>query len=219
MSWDNLPAFKKTSGTPMVSASLRKDKKGEVKLYLFLSAFITEKLGDPETVDVQVGREEHLGLLRIVSGGETHKVANVMRGSKRVAVPWFEGLPKAAAGAEQCPIVEQGETDLVIRLPIAEWEIAISHAVIASKPSSKPVVVKSAAVPPPVAIKSAPDSSSVGPLDMADYLAKKGVKISRLAAGFFSIEGERVDANDVLLRINRMRKASGLPCLTLEQVK
>lgn len=217
MSWQTISPIQKTSGTPMVSASLAKNKHGQITLKLFLSAFVSDKLGTPETVIIQSGEGEHAGCVRIepilAEGGgmpeqpSVFKLTSVMRGSKRVQIPAFAGLPIDAASNLPCSILTETKDELIVRLPVAEWEIEISRRNTVPVKQPSPIIVPKTVAP--VSDK----------LDMLGYLRGKGAKVSKLAGDLWSYEGERVVAADILKIINQHRKKASLPPLTAEQVQ
>ena len=206
MSWETLPAFKKTTGKPLVSAQLRSDKAGAVRLVLFLSPFVADPLGPPDAVEVQVGREALAGQLRITAG-ETHKLSSSAHGQRRLTLPWFDGLPQRAAETQPVAILSQGDGALVLRLPVVEWEVEISRRGVVPAP-----VVR---VPAPPPIDPAQQAVKI---DMVEFLRPKGMKVSRLGGGWFMLDGERVHAREVLIEVNKFRKRGKAPELDIEGV-
>lgn len=129
MSWAALvPVIPvKSTGRPMVSARLTLTQKG-LTVSLFLSSFVVDKWSHPR-VDVEVGSGEHTGMLRVVPcEAGVYAVGKGPRGSARITLPAWEGLPSGTTSAEACGSIEDSAEVLVVRLPVAEWEIAVSRA-------------------------------------------------------------------------------------------
>ena len=223
MSWETLAPSRKTSGAPMVSAYLKKSKNGVINLVFSLSPFITDMLGDPETLDVDIGRGEHEGMMRLyVDGDGKHRVGKGMKGFRRLSLPHFDGLPTSAAMSEACPVIKQSGDELIVRLPIVEWEVAISRggqtlrkAPIKPDPSLPPVPASAAVAPAKFGILT----TRAGKFDMVKYLQSKSASCKRVTAGQFVLEGHRVGPAEMLELVNSHRGRADLPPLGLDEVE
>ncbi len=198
MSWTNAPVFGTSNARPMISARLRQNKYGKTKLVLYISPFLLSDLGEPATLQVQIGGDEHAGCLRLSPDGE-HKLGGGPRGLKTLTLPHFDGLPDAIADTEPCALVETGGGVVVLRLPLDAWQSAIDSR----KRQALTVTARTPALP-------APERK----VDMALYLQSHGKKAMKLANGW-TLEGERVNADEVLELVNSFRRREGLKAISL----
>lgn len=209
MAWEAIPVFTRKTGSPLVSAQLRKNKVGQVTVNVFVSPFIIDALGAPEKVSAQFGRAEHAGLLRIGAGSDAlHSLKAIGRAGRRICLPTFDGLPSGTTDSFPCTVVEQSPEALVIRLPVAEWEVSISKRAASVVPKRE--------VPTPAPV---PPSESAVTVDMVEFLRPKGVKVSKLGGGRYSVDGETFGAEHVLSMVNAYRKRAGLKLLTASEVR
>ncbi len=212
MGWNKLAPIARSSGRPMASASIVVSKAGEAKLVLILSASIYDEYGSPQVADVSAGEGEDAGSLLIeFTEAGAFKLTNFAKGGARLFLPVPEGAPAAARTNMPAPLGARTDASLVVVLPLDDWSRAA--AIPRGGSSVKP--------PPDRNAATVPLAEPVGngkPLDMVEYLATKGVKISRLAAGRFSIAGETVGQAVVLKMVNDRRKAGDLDPLPAHKV-
>lgn len=204
--WTDLPVhqLKKSSGTSLVTASIRELKSGQCTLILFLSSFIMKDLGNPETVNVQMGSGNFAGYVRITKG-DTHKIVTAVRGGSRINLPVFEGIPAKKCAGEPCRINNNTGDELILQLPLAEWQKASAQIERAKErittPPSKTI--------PDQRAQTIPDHQRK--TDICDYLKNKGHKIARLANGTrFMLDGMTISAPDALAKINEYRRENDL---------
>lgn len=195
--WKILPTFSKTSGRPMVSASLKQGKDGTVKLSLFLSVFIADALGNPDTVTLQVGEGEAYTDMRITANGE-HKLGKGPAGSRRITAPSYDGLPSCTTGNLPCRLITDKAGEVIIQLPVAEW-----WRTAATRPA-------------PVITPKASPSPAGGKVDVIAFLETKGIKVQRLAEGRFLYDGNRVGMPEILGVVNAWRRKANLADLTAD---
>lgn len=205
MSWTKLSPILKSTGKPMASASIVVNKDGVPKVQLILAASLRDEF-DEDKADVSAGSGDLLGSLLIEFKPDgAFEVRNFVSGGGRIFLPIPEGIAAQAEPNHPCTMGEKTKESVVIRLPLEAWAKA-------SAPPAAPKLRDPLDPPPPPV---APGTSRV---DLVEYLRNRGVKISRLAEGRFSVDGETVTVGAVLKLVNKKRAAADLDPLTHSQV-
>lgn len=221
MTWTKLAPIAKTSGRPMASASVVVNKDQVAKISLILSASLKDDFEAHSRCDVLAGGGEHADCLMLEFRPEgAFELRNFVHGGARIMLPVPDGWPARAAANAPCAIVsKRGGVDdqaplpcgevphVALRMPIAEW-----------------TRVAPAANPPPRAATAGPTEAApkVGNgelVDVVEYLAKKGVKVARLAGERFMMAGQTVTMGAVLKAVNEARDEAGLTPLARSQVR
>lgn len=210
MSWNKLAPIAKSTGRPMVSASIVVAKSGDAKIHIVLSSSIHDEFGKRLKVDVSAGEGVDTGSLLIeFDPAGAFEVKLFTKGGGRLFVPVPEGVPRGAGSNQACILGARSNDSLVIKLPVETWSREIS----ARRPAA-------AASGGGQDLTPAPKPALNGQvLDMVEYLSGKGVKISRLAEGRFALEGETVTAGAVLKMVNDRRTKAGLDPLPAAKVR
>lgn len=229
MNWHTISPIK-TTGYALAHAVVSSYGKGKsVRLTLSMSDLLGKEFDGVEVVEVQYGSGPNAGHVRIASAVkhpevESHRLLGGMKNSRRVIVPVFEGLPNVAVSKHPCGIISQAKGEVILRLPLAEWEAEQSRTAKAlenikaraANIEATPVHVSidtTFVSPPPK--KSTPPTSTGNSIDILKYLQTRGHKVSRLAEGaFFQVDGERKTKLEAVAMINEIRKKADLVAVT-----
>lgn len=197
MGWISLqpPAVVK-GGRPMISVLVRKKKSGAVSCRFSFSSFLQDELGDPKTAAIDVDDANQATQLRFVFGPGPFAVKGFGKGGFAVLLEGLPGAPDRDFGSTGCRLVSKegcggGLGEVVVGLPLDDWF-----------PRAKPAAPPAPAAPKP----PAPGR----PLDAADYLTRKGHRVSSMAEGRISVDGDTLTHGAVVKMVNKYRAKEGL---------
>jgi hypothetical protein len=207
MSWETLAPIAKRVGASLVSVVCRKNKAGALSVQFNFSAFIEDDFGKPKRASVEVGTGDDVGKVRFQFGDEGGFDAKSFgKGGFRLILPPIAGAPDRDWGREDCSVIEQdtGGGSLVVGLPLAAWGRSAAPRLNGG--------VNPAPPPPPGA------PAPIRPMDAVEYLTSKGHKVTKLAEGRWSLDGDTVVKGAVVKAINKHRGKAGLDPLNIESV-
>jgi len=219
MSWSTVPAFQKTTGSPLASAGIRRNKDGQLKLAVFLSSFLADRLGGGDAAEVAIGAGEHVGLLRLTPG-ETHRLGKGVKGSRRLMLAHFDGLPVDPQPGTPCKIETDVDGEVILRLPLTEWRRPVP--MLPAPKKIDPAYTAPQPSPPPsqgVAVQKKPVAKDDDRVDVVAALRDYGRRVARVIDGLFLVNGERIELDAVLELLNSYRRRNQLQPLTKDQVK
>ena len=159
-------------------------------------------------VDVAFGSGEHVGLIRLTPG-ETHTLINGMKGSKRLTLPHYDGLPMSQVKGTPCKVEQEADGEVILRLPLADWRRPDAST---ASPAPRKVAETPKALPAPE------PAEPLIKLDMVGYLKKKGANCKRISSGVYNLEGDTVGPVEMLELVNSYRRREQLKPLDLAQV-
>ncbi len=219
-------------GTAMVRIAVSVNKKGNAKAVLSVADSQLTELGwDNESVThvvIYEGTGDDYGKLRIevAKDGEAGavKVGKMKFGGARIYPPAFGCQPTKKIGALPCPVVSMDDKNgslvsngLVIELPLLDWS---SAGVIAKREEKRQQAQQAAQVRQEetegklINVVGQEISGDVF-CKPIEYLAKKGVQCAKMAGDWWQFrpmggEAERVNTDELLVRINNFRKKNQL---------
>lgn len=212
MSWTKLAPIAKSTGRPMASAAIVVNKDGVPKISLVLADSLHSEFGRRTKVDIAAGDagSPHEGQLLVeFAKAGAFDIKLFGKGGGRVFVPAPEWLPAHPAANLPCTLGERTADSVVVKLPLDEWRRTIAAR------APKAIAVGAGGADQP----GGPTKAGNGqPVDAVEYLAGKGVKISRLASSRFAVDGETKTMGEVLNLVNRHRKAADLDPLPAHKV-
>jgi len=248
MTWTKLPVVPRAvRGRAVVSAKLirRPDGSGVCQFSLALS-LVTEmglKRGSPARVDVF-----HDGgqCVKFEFGPDGEALGWWMRTAMMLRAPVPPGVPpgRPSQPMSECVIVKDGigPGTVVFRLP-SSWGVAAKEEITTSpqpraevapaspprpppapapepRPSPPPPPPPPPPAPPALAPKPAiEDGHGDGGLDMVEYLRRKGHAATRHPGGLWTMNGESMTPKKILDLVNKYRDRTGLPALTMADVR
>jgi len=212
MQWNDLEPIVKV--VPRVQASVYVNKDGKPRLRITLAESFLNDIGHAEHCNIQIGADGDKIKLRMVFAKDgKFGIVNLGRGGARIAsVPSQPPCPDGAREMEPCTVVSSSKTEAIVELPIGAWE----------KQLNRPLPPKSAPAKdaPKVGGKAngGPARDPLNLIDPVEYLSKKGMRISKVGKTYM-VDGSTETPFGVLTIVNRYRRASGLPDVTIDDIR
>lgn len=246
MSFNKLiPARKITKGKAMVRIGAALKKTGAVSTMITIADTQLDSLGwnKPPITHVCLfeGVDNDRGKLCIEPAPKDDEgaitLARFKYGGARITTAMnFADKPLKSMGMLPCTIESAEKGVLIINMPVEQWNAAgvynppekpnnlTKRPVEATKPNSAPPVSNPKIIEPqsPMNILGQPITGDIY-CRPTEYLAKKGIQLSKIGGDFWQYretmgESERIDSNELLNRINKIRAKSGLPRIGKHQI-
>ena len=235
MAWKQLaPLASVRGGKTQVSITVtqRKGADHTVARINLAETFLSEFGADVQAVMVFEGEDDTAGKMMVtiataedIKNGGTMKVSRTGKhGAWYVKLPQFSAQPDFAVDLIPCIVTGKTTNSFVFTLPLEDWNerrVAIENARrkantrLPEKPMDAPIIKPSSVVADG---DRAPKVAGIEPINVVDYLVKKGHRVAKLAGPHFQLDGERVTIDDLVLLVNKYRTKGGLGTITKLQL-
>lgn len=209
MEWEDVDPMVKT--VPWATAWVTVNKDAKPRLCMGLSEATMNECGRPTAANIAIGTKDGKALVRLVfDPAGKFKVTEMEKGGGRVhGIPIKAPIPDGARDKESCDPIKKTKIEAIFELPLEAWQKQLDGA--------KPATVAPVHVAKPAA-PAAPNKPGAK-LIAVDYLRSKGVQISKLAGDWWQMAGNKVPRMEVLARVNKIRRASDLKPLGMDQIE